>query len=327
MRLNNMKRNYYFLKNGVLRRKENTMYFINKDGKRPVPIEKIRAIYAYGRISFTSGVVSLLAKNGVCIHFYDYYGLYEGSFYPRESLLSGNLLVKQVEHYLDRDKRLYLAEKFVEGATKNILKNLKYYKLDTMEMELLLEEIEKQNTITHLMNIEGRIRELYYTRLDEILPQGFKIQRRERRPPTNMINAMISFGNQLLYGDVVTEIYNTQLNPTISYLHEPFERRFSLALDIIEIFKPVIVDRIIFKLVNKRIFDESCFMKELNCVLMNDKGRRKFIEEYEQKMGTTIKHKGLRRNVSYRQLIRLELYKLIKHLLGMSKYKPFVIWW
>ena len=322
-----MKRNYYILKNGILRRKENTVYFINREGKRPIPIEKMRAIYAYGRISFTSGVISLLAKNGVCIHFYDYYGNYEGSFYPREYLLSGNLIIKQAEHYLDEEKRLYLARKFVEGAAKNIMQNLKYYKLDTADVEKLIDKIEKQKMITHLMNVEGRIRDLYYTKLDSIFPEDFKIVRRERRPPTNMTNAMISFGNQLLYGEIVTEIYNTQLNPTISYLHEPFERRFSLALDVSEIFKPIIVDRVIFKLINKRIIDKSCFKSELNCVVMNEKGKRIFLEEYEKKMNTTIKHKSLKRNVSYRRLIRLELYKLMKHLLGLGKYKPFVMWW
>lgn len=322
-----MKRNYYILKNGILRRKENTVYFINKEGKRSIPIEKMRAIYAYGRISFTSGVISLFAKNGVCIHFYDYYGNYEGSFYPREYLLSGNLIIKQAEHYLDEEKRLYLARKFVEGAAKNIMQNLKYYKLDTADVEKLMDEIEKQKTITRLMNVEGRIRDLYYTKLDSIFPEDFKIVRRERRPPTNMTNALISFGNQLLYGEIVTEIYNTQLNPTISYLHEPFERRFSLALDVSEIFKPIIVDRVIFKLINKRIIDKSCFKSELNCVVMNEKGKRIFLEEYEKKMSTTIKHRGLKRNVSYRRLIRLELYKLMKHLLGLGKYKPFVMWW
>ena len=110
-------------------------------------------------------------------------------------------------------------------------------------------------------------------------------------------------------------------------MHEPFERRFSLALDISEIFKPLLADRVIFKLINKRIIEEKHFIKELNYTLLNDEGRRLFLECYEEKLKTTIKHRALQRNVSYQKLIRLECYKLIKHLLGFKEYEPFVIWW
>jgi CRISPR-associated protein Cas1 len=142
-----------------------------------------------------------------------------------------------------------------------------------------------------------------------------------------MKNCLISFGNSLVYSTVLTEIYNTQLNPTISYLHEPFERRFSLALDLSEIFKPLLADRVIFKLINKRIIGTKHFRKELNYTLLNETGRKLFLQHYDEKLKTTIKHRELRRNVSFQRLVRLECYKLIKHLLGMKKYEPFVIWW
>ncbi len=325
--VSDVRRNYYILQNGILRRKENTIYFINKEKKKIIPINKIYAIYAYGRISFTSGVASYLGKHGVCIHFYNSHGYYEGSYYPRECLVSGELLIKQVQHYLEKEKRLYLAKRFVEGSAKNIMKNLKNYSLDTEVVQNLLSKLEDQKSTPHIMNIEGKIREHYYDQLDRIFSEEFKINKREKRPPSNMTNSLISFGNSLLYGTIITEIYNTQLNPTISYLHEPSERRFSLALDIAEIFKPIIVDRIILKLINKRMIDESSFKKEVNCVLLNDKGRRIFLKEYESRLKATIKHKSLGRHVSYNRLIRLELYKLIKHLLRMQKYKPFVMWW
>jgi len=322
-----MKRNYYILKNGVLRRKENTVYFISKDEKVILPINKIRTIYAYGRLSFTSGVVSYLGRSGVCIHFYNSHGYYEGSFYPRKKLLSGDLLVKQVKHYLEEDLRLSLAKRFIEGSARNIIKNLKNYSKDVTAVEEQLLKLEDQTGIPHIMNIEGKIRQYYYSKLDEIFPEEFKLCGRKKRPPSNMTNSLISFGNSLLYGTIISEIYNTQLNPTVSYLHEPSERRFSLALDIAEVFKPFLVDRVILKLINKRIINASCFRKEVNYVLLNDKGRRVFLEEYEKKLQTTIKHKALRKNVSYRRLIRLELYKLIKHFIGMREYRPFVIWW
>lgn len=320
------KKNYYILSEGILKRKENTLYFINKKGKKPIPINKIYSIYAYGQITFSSQVMNLLSKKGIPIHFFNYYGFYSGSYYPRETLLSGDLLVKQVEHYLNSVKRLELAKLFVEGASNNILKVLAYYKIESNIKEILL-ELKSAKQITEIMNIEGRIRSEYYSKFDEILPDDFKMEGRSRQPPKNMINSLISFGNSMMYSTVLTELYNTQLNPTISYLHEPLERRFSLSLDLSEIFKPIFVDRLIFYLVNKKMITKKDFNEDLNCCLLNDSGRNKFIKEYNKRLEKTIKHKDLNRKVSYQRLIRLEAYKLKKHLLDVKKYIPFVIWW
>ena len=313
------KKNYYILSEGILKRKENTIYFVNEKGKKPIPINKVYSIYAYGQITFSSQVMSLLSKNGVPIHFFNYYGFYSGSYYPRETLLSGDLLVKQADYYLNIQKRLELAKLFVEGAANNILKVLAYYKIENNIKETL-SELNSTNKITEIMNIEGRIRSEYYSKFDEILPDDFKMEGRSRQPPKNMINSLISFGNSMMYSTVLTELYNTQLNPTISYLHEPSERRFSLSLDLSEIFKPIFVDRLIFYMVNKRMLSKKDFNEDLNCCLLNDK-------EYNKRLEKTIKHKKLKKNVSYQRLIRLEAYKLKKHILGIEKYDPFVSWW
>ncbi len=329
-----MKENYYITQDGGLTRHENTVYFENDNTKRALPVNKIYSIYAYGRLSFSSGVVDYLAKNGILIHFFNYYGFYEGSFYPRETLISGDLTVKQASNYLDSAKRLILAKSFVEGACGNILRNLNYYARDMKSLETHIGGIESEiarlpGTATNpeVMNVEGRIRNLYYTALDEIFPEDYRIIKRSRMPPANRMNTLISFGNSLMYTTTLSEIYNTQLNPTISFLHEPFERRFSLALDVSEIFKPIIIDRIILKLVNKNMLDESCFRGEIGDMLLSEKGKKLFLGEYNEKLSTTIKHRGLEQNVSFKRLIRLELYKLVKHCLGEKDYKPLIMWW
>lgn len=320
------KKNYYLLSEGILKRKENTIYFVNQKGKKPLPINKIYSVYAYGQITVSSQVINLFAKEGIPIHFFNYYGFYNGSYYPRESLLSGDLLIKQAEHYFNFSKRLRLAKLFVEGSAKNILKVLSYYKIDN-NIKDTLKELKDAKRITEVMNVEGRIRSEYYNYFDDILPEEFKMEGRSRQPPKNMVNSLISFGNSLMYSTVLSEIYNTQLNPTISYLHEPSERRFSLSLDLSEIFKPILVDRVIFYLVNKKMITKKDFNQDFNCCLLNDNGRKTFVKEYNKRLEKTIKHKGLGRKVSYQRLIRLEAYKLKKHFLGMEKYEPFVIWW
>jgi len=142
-----------------------------------------------------------------------------------------------------------------------------------------------------------------------------------------MINALISFLNSVIYTLVLKEIYKTQLNPTISYLHEPGYRRFSLSLDIAEIFKPILGDRIIFNLLNTGRLSQKNFDKDLNYAYLKEEGRKTVITALDEKLKQTILHKTLKKRVSYQRLIRLELYKLIKHILGEEDYNSFKIWW
>lgn len=142
-----------------------------------------------------------------------------------------------------------------------------------------------------------------------------------------MINTLISFVNTIIYTRTLGEIYKTQLNPTISYLHEPGVRRFSLCLDLSEIFKPLIADRLIFSLLNKNQITESDFTKNLNFLHLDKKASQLIVKQIDEKLKTTVHHKELDKDVSYQYLIRLEAYKIIKHLIGEKKYQPFKMWW
>lgn len=131
----------------------------------------------------------------------------------------------------------------------------------------------------------------------------------------------------MIYAKILSEIYHTQLNPTISYLHEPGARRFSLCLDVSEVFKPLIGDRLIFSLLNRKQITEDSFTKELNFLHLKKEASALISRELEERLKKTIMHKELGRQVSYQYLIRLEAYKLIKHLIGEKEYDGFKIWW
>ncbi|MFN3479516.1 MAG: type I-B CRISPR-associated endonuclease Cas1b [Thermodesulfovibrionales bacterium] len=328
-----MTRYYYIFSNGRIRRKENTIYIENENGeKKAIPVEDIDTIHLYGEIDLNTKLLNFLSQQNKTVHVYNYYGFYAGSFMPRDRNVSGELTVKQVEHYLDKEKRFYLAYCFVEGAIFHMLRNLREYRETTDFQEKIKEELTQASeakTINELMGCEGRARDAYYQAFNIILKlkEVFFIEKRGKRPPTNPVNALISFANSMIYSTVLSEIYHTQLNPTISYLHEPRERRYSLSLDIAEIFKPLIADPVIFKLVNNNMIKLEDFEEDVNYCYMNETGRKKFLKEFDQKLSTTIKHRKLKRNVSYRTLIRLECYKLIKHLIGDELYAPFKAWW
>lgn len=330
-----MDRNYYIFNNGRISRKDNTIFFEGEDKRRFLPLNDINSIFIFGEVDFNSKALNYLSENNITIHLFNYYGFYTSSIYPREYLPSGFSLVNQVDNYSNPAKRIIIAREIVDTAAYNILKNLKYYSYrNDRILDNLIDRIESERanlkqcqTVEQLMGVEGRIRDTYYKAFPIIMDNKFEFSKRVKRPPDNPVNTLISFGNSLMYTTVLSEIYNTQLNPTISYLHEPGERRFSLSLDISEVFKPIVIDRIIFKLINENMISEDDFTKKLNFCHLNDNGKKTFLKEYDNKLNTTIKHKDLDRHVSYRRLIRLECYKLQKHINDIKEYKGLKMWW
>ena len=323
-----MKNPLYITSHGILLRKDNTLFFVKEDIKQQIPIHAISEINCHGKVTVKSGAASFLMKEGIVVNFFNKYGFYEGSLYPKIKLNSGLVVVKQSEHYLNHDKRIYIANEFVEGIKHNVLKTLKYYSKKGKELDEYIDNIEKEEIkgdISQIMSSEGRIWNNFYQSFNIIL-RKFNFIKREIRPPTDEINSLLSFGNSLLYTTVLSELYQTYLHPSVSFLHEPSERRFSLSLDIADIFKPIIVDRTIFKLVNNNMINKKHFSKDVS-VLLNDAGKQIFISEYQKKLETTIKHPTLNKKVSYKYLIRLEGYKLIKHILNDQPYESFRMWW
>ncbi len=203
--------------------------------RKYIPIESIDSIYCFGEHRFNTKFFNFLSQNQIPLHLFNFYGYYSGTFYPRETLVSGKLLIAQVQHFLDESKRLILAKEFIRGSIANMQKNLQYYNNKDKDLTYFidylnnsLKKINEVNSIEELMGVEGTTRKTYYESWHLIINQPIDFEKREKQPPTNPINALISFGNSLLYTTILSEIYRNQLNPTISYLHTPGERRFSL---------------------------------------------------------------------------------------------------
>jgi CRISPR-associated protein Cas1 len=332
-----MKQPIYIFSDGRLERRQNTLAFKDSDGKkRYVPIESISELHIFGELELNKRLLEFLTQNEVLLHFFNHYGYYIGSFYPREYYNSGWLILKQAEHYLDQERRLDLARRFIRGAIGNMERVLEYYlHRGAEELQGIIDQIEslgtalgEQSSIDALMAIEGNVRDVYYGAFDIILKQEeFSFAKRTRRPPQNRLNALISFGNSLLYVAALSEIYRTHLDPRIGFLHTTNFRRFSLNLDAAEVFKPVFVDRLIFSLVNKGQLKAKHFTEGAEGVFLTEAGRKIFVQEWEEKLRTTINHPRLKRKVSYRRLIRLDLYKIEKHLLGDRPYEPYTAGW
>jgi CRISPR-associated protein Cas1 len=375
-------KNYYLLSNGRLRRQSNSLVMENADGqKKPIPVEDVDSLYLYGEVDLNTKALTFLASKKIPLHVFNYYGFYSGSYYPREYLHSGHLLVHQVSHYSDPARRLILVRELVRASAHSMLRNVAYYanrrkgdagveeteptgeigedataggpipqdaetealvdgsvaqdagpilveaeEADPFESNLVFEEaieplselrttiagltarIETLEGVNDLRGIEGKMRERYFQAWQHILTGDWAFERRVRRPPDNEVNALISFGNSVCYTACLSEIYRTQLTPTISYLHEPGARRFSLALDLSEIFKPLLVDRAIFRLLNTGQLKPEHFDRNLGGCYLTEAGKRLVLGALEDRLNA-------------------ECYKLIRHLTGVETYHAFRAWW
>lgn len=330
-----MKKSFYIFKSGTIQRKDNTIRIVSADGeKKDLPCEVVSDIFLFGEMNLNTKLLNFLSQKDIFLHVFNYYGFYSGSFVPKEANVSGFLLVNQVEHYSDSFKRIAIAKELIDSASYNIFRNIRYYNVRELDLDEVLEQVKSLrqkihfcDSIEELMGVEGNIRKIYYSSWNKIVKQEIDFQKRVKRPPDNMINTLLSFANSLVYTTALSEIYKTQLNPTISYLHEPGTKRYSLSLDLAEVFKPILSERMIFSLLNKNMITEDDFEKELNYLYLKENARKTILAEYEKRLNTTIKHRDLGREVSYRYLFRLECYKLIKHLTGEKPYEGFKIWW
>ena len=321
----------YITSMGELSRKDNSLCF-RKNGKNIyIPIENTKEIYCLNEISINSKLLDFFGKNNIVVHFFNFYGGYSGSFYPKNQYNSGKLLVKQVEKF--KNNRIEIAKAIVKGIGANIDEVLyHYYKHGKSEVkdcidwirEDLYKLVDKTENIKELLAYEGEIWMRFYSMFQYFINEDFILNKRVKRPPDNPMNALISFGNTLLYTKTISAIYRTHLDQRISFLHEPSEGRFSLSLDISEVFKPVIVYKTIFDLVNnKRIQVAKHFEKSLNYCILNEEGRQIFIESFENRIESTFLHTKLNRKISYRTAIKLDCYKLIKNILENKEFIPF----
>jgi CRISPR-associated protein Cas1 len=285
-----------------------------------IPVESVSSFDLYGGVTITSGALDLAVKNNICLHLFGFYGNYQGSFWPKETYFSGDLTIKQSLLYADYGRRVDLARNLLNGIRKNMVALLKKFGDSGEEVVLNLTD----NTVESLMLSEARMRRAYYSKLDQLLPEEFRIITREKRPPSNFGNSLISFGNSLLYSEFVTQARKTSINITIPFYHSAESGRFALALDLSEIFKPGLVDRLILSLAKQGIIrpNDDHFHRIGNGILLNDKGRKVFVENWENWLDSALYNDKFKRKVSHREMIRMEIHKFAKEVEGIEDYKP-----
>lgn len=307
-----------------LKQHENTLQIKMGDRKRSLPIEKLSHVVLLSESRLNSRLLSLCGKHGVRLSVFDYYGYFKGAFEPHDKNPAGKVKLQQAELLLDDTRRMAVAREIVRGAAHNMLANLRYYqykgndgmKLPTANMKKLIPKIAKAETTNSLMGIEGQLHQFYYSAWPAI-HADLDFGKRVRRPPDNPVNCLLSFLNQMVYTVVRHEISKTHLEESFSLLHSPGYGRASLSLDLAEPFKPLMTDMLIFRMVQRRMVDESWFDQQEGVCLLSETGRRHVAEQFSLRL--EAQYQGH----SFRHWIYKEALALEREVLGVAEYESF----
>ena len=329
------KPNHHVFSDGRLERHEDTLRIDLLDGgKEHLPVESVDALYLHGQIEFNTRALGLLNEHAVPVHVFGWKDYYNGSYLPKRSQTSGNTVVEQVLAYDDNSRRMGIAADIIAASIHNMRVNVQYYDGrrgsfgDAVgRLRELKQRAAEVDDVQTLRGVEATARKAYYRCFDEILREPFELTRREYNPPTNEANALVSFLNGMVYATCVSAIRKTALDPTVGYVHEPGERRYTLSLDIADIFKPILADRVAFRVVNRQQLTIDEFESELDGCLLTEAGRKVVLEEFEKTLDETIEHPRLNRKVSYKTLVQTDVYSLKKHVLTGEPYRPTERWW
>lgn len=321
---------YHLMTDGILNRKDYALLFENEEDKHHIPIEVTDQLNVYSGIQLSSSALETCSRSKIRVTIVDKYGDLLGHFVPSEYSQSGVVTIKQCEIYLDQKKRSEFAKAFEIAGIHNMRMNLRYYNKKQRKTEesvkilsSLIDQIKKETALESMMLIEARARQTYYSAFNKIVSdERFAFEKRTRRPPQDALNAMISFGNVLLYNYILNVIWKTSLDPRIGIIHATTRRSASLNLDFADVFKPVIVDRIIFSLVNcHRIHPIADFVQKDNGVHMSDSGKRTFVETFEETLDRHVIVND--QNLSYRRLIEKQVQDFQSCILSNRRFKPY----
>lgn len=331
-----MKTRFYIYQSGELKRQDESLVLITSSEKIYIPIMQIELINVFSQVTFNKVALSLLNQYGIIMNLFNYYGVYQGSFIP-DYPKHGKNIIAHVEHVKDEIKRFNIAKEIIYASSLNMLAVLKYYHKkraicseEIHKMGSIIKELENTTclNINSLMLIEARIKQLYYSCFDKIiLNPVFRFESRSVQPPKNEINAMMSFGYSILYSIIESIIHRSSLVISLPFIHSLDRRKEGLQYDIADIFKPVIIDRTIFRMINRNQITKLHFEEYKNGIYLSKYGSKIFIEEVESFLKSTINLDQFNRKYSYNQLLSKEIHKLTNHIIEKKKYQGFKMRW
>jgi len=302
-----------------------------------VPMIKVDGVVVLGRATVSPAAVSELLERKIPLSFLTGTGRYLGRLEPE---LTKNIFVRsaQWKAIAPSQQALHLVRGFVRGKLKNyrhaLLRDQREFPQLNLQsaltqLEQAIAPIEKTTSIDSLRGLEGAGSAAYFGSFNQLIrAQGFQFEARRRRPPTDPVNALLSLGYALLRHDIQSAVNLVGFDPYLGYLHVERYGRPSLALDLMEEFRPLVVDAIVLSGLNRRMLSPEDFTTEplSRAVSLTPEGLRTFFRLYEQKKQSKFKHPVLQTQCTYQESFEVQARLLAKYLLGETdKYPPLLL--
>ncbi|RAQ95523.1 hypothetical protein A4R35_08245 [Thermogemmatispora tikiterensis] len=324
--------------------------------KKRIPLLKVDEVVVMGDVTFTAAALDLLLERKIPVHFMREYGSFRGSLIP-EASKNALLRIAQHQAHHDPQQRLSLASCFVAGKLTNQRRLLQRLlsRRSPDQAHVVLEDLARiiesvrelpavvsaslrplatgdhrirGTPLETVLGLEGQGSALYYAAFPQMLlePDIWGFPGRTKRPPTDPVNALLSYGYTILANRLTGAVQLVGFDPYIGYLHSSGYGRPALALDLMEEFRPLIVDSVVVKLVNKHMLSRDDFEELLGTYRLKKEPKKRFLTALEERFQEEITHPIFGYRVSYRRCIELQARLLAKYLTGeIAYYQPFVV--
>jgi CRISP-associated protein Cas1 len=329
----------YLIEQGSSLHKADNRLVVEHNGKtiKSIPEFKVERVVVFGNIQITTQAIFFLLNNQIDTVFLTSHGMLKGRLTPIESKNSP-LRVAQYKCSEDSNFAFKLASKIVKGKILNSIEILlryqrnhkeKNFSYQIQELSTIIEKkIPQLQNVDSLRGVEGQAAIIYFQCFDKMLRNGFKFEKRSRRPPTNPVNALLSFGYTMLYQEAISAVASVGFDPYIGFYHKVDYGRCSLALDLIEEFRPVIIDRLALNLLNLKVLQANNFTNlEAGGIHIDQTGKKSFLIEYEKFMTSSFTHKISREETNFRQVLHIQALVMQKTILNKIEYSPFQGWY
>lgn len=299
-----------------------------------IPLREVEQVLVFGNIQLTTAVISECLDHQVPVVFLSQLGDYKGHLWSAEyDDISTEL--RQYQRQGDVPFKLATARAIVAGKLANsrqLLLRLNRKRRQTSVAEAIaglrqdITALEQADNLAAIRGHEGAAAARYFRALGQlIVNEAFSFTERNRRPPKDPVNSLLSFGYTLLFNNVLSLILAAGLNPYLGNLHGSAKKQTFLAFDLVEEFRSPIVDSLVIQLINQKFFKPTDFTwpRATGGIYLNDAARRPFLKQFEGRLSSEIAHPDASTLVSYRRAIQLQVQRYKQALLTGSPYQPY----
>jgi CRISPR-associated protein Cas1 len=304
-------------------RGEQLVVSVKGEEMRKIPGQQVRAIYCYGAVQITAQAVETCLELGIDVAYFSPAGRFIGLL---RGLPASGVDARRGQYRLFElpGVRLQLAREVIRAKIHNqrvmLMRNGDVPERALKLMVGFRDATERARDMTELLGIEGTAAALYFEQFESMLKQRedwkFDWRGRNRRPPRDPLNALLSIGYSMLAKELTGVCHSVGLDPFLGFMHQPRYGRPALALDLMEEFRPLVADSVAISLVNRGELGPEDFIRSANGTFLNDRGRKAFWEAWFRRLDTEVSHPEFEYKMAYRRMLEVQARQLWRFVRG-----------